>query len=150
MASTKKIVIGSFIGLAVTAVVFFIYLNMAFPKVRCEAFNHLESPEKYADCAGCHAKVTAQISQDWFESKHGVTLVKCVACHGQPDGKGAIPFSANPDPQVICTRCHAPAMERMTAKFGPSPECITCHPRHQNPMHGNAYETRKPSDKTSW
>ena len=150
MASTKKIVISSLIVVAVVVVAFFVYLNQAFPKVRCEAFKHLEAPEKYADCAGCHAKITAQVAQDWFESKHGVTLVKCVACHGQPDGKGSIPFTARPDPKVICVRCHAPAMERMNAKFGPTPDCNGCHPRHQNPMHGDAYQPRNPTDKISF
>ncbi len=146
MAPAKKIIIGLSVCV-VLVLAFFLYLELAFPKVRCEAFKHVEDPEKYADCTSCHLKVTAQVTQDWFESKHGVNLVKCVVCHGQPDGKGAIPFAAKPNAKEICARCHAPAMDRMTAKFGTDLDCNTCHPRHQNPMHGNAYESKQRTTK---
>ncbi len=130
---------------------FFLYINTAFPEVRCEAVKHLDAPEKYADCYSCHVKTTAKESQDWKDSKHGVMLVKCVVCHGQPDGKGAIPFAAKPDPMVTCVRCHDPAIKRMVAKYGdPRPNCNTCHPNHQNPMHADAYENRTPSGKISF
>lgn len=150
MPPVKKIVLVVAAGLALSAASFFIYLEYAFPKVRCEAsFKHLDPPEKYADCTACHAKITPQVAQDWFESKHGMVLVKCVVCHGQPDGTGAVPFTATPDVQDICSRCHAPAMERMYSKFGPNLDCNTCHPRHQNPLHGNAYETKLPATETT-
>ena len=48
------------------------------------------------DCYGCHLKVTPQVAQDWYESKHGVTLVRCQVCHGQPDGKALSRSSASP------------------------------------------------------
>ncbi|MDR2669619.1 MAG: hypothetical protein LBC14_06685 [Desulfovibrio sp.] len=128
---------------------FFLYLDKAFPEVRCEAA-HLAAPEGYEDCLSCHVKVTAQVAQDWKESKHGVMLVKCVVCHGEPDGKGSIPFAARPDQQMICSRCHDPAMQRMTAKFGGGSDCGTCHPRHQNPMHADAYQKTAASGKTSF
>ncbi|MDR2054827.1 MAG: hypothetical protein LBQ10_03035 [Desulfovibrio sp.] len=128
---------------------FFLYLDRAFPKVRCEGA-HLSVPEKYADCVSCHAKSTARATQDWKESKHGAMLVKCVVCHGEPDGKGSISFSANPDPATICARCHDPAMRRMAAKFGGSADCSICHPRHQNPLHSDAYQHKTPSGKTSF
>ena len=149
MPPIKTILIAVIVGAAFLVAGFFLYLNYAFPPVRCEAFNHLEAPEKYADCQGCHAKVTPQVAQDWFESKHGMVLVKCFVCHGQPDGKGAIPFMAKPDVKDICARCHAPAMERMYAKFGQNLDCNTCHPRHQNPMHGSAYAAKEPATETT-
>jgi hypothetical protein len=128
---------------------FFLYLDKAFPRVRCEGA-HLSVPEQYADCVSCHVKSTARATQDWQESKHGVMLVKCVVCHGEPDGKGSIPFSAKPDPVAICARCHDPAMQRMAAKFGGNADCGTCHPRHQNPLHGDAYQSKISSGKTSF
>ena len=73
-----------------------VYLHLAFPKVRCEAGKHLDSPEAMADCYECHLKATPKVAQDWYESKHGIQLVKCFMCHGQPDGKGALPFAAKP------------------------------------------------------
>jgi hypothetical protein len=128
---------------------FFLYLDRAFPTVRCEGA-HLSVPEKYADCVSCHVKSTARATQDWKESKHGAMLVKCVVCHGEPDGKGSIPFSANPDPVAVCARCHDPAMQRMAAKFGGSADCNICHPRHQNPLHSDAYQLKVSSGKTSF
>jgi hypothetical protein len=127
---------------------FFWYLDTAFPKVRCEGA-HLAVPEEYADCVSCHAKSTPKVAQDWQESKHGVMLVKCVVCHGEPNGEGSIPFSARPGAIDICARCHDPAIKRMAEKFGGDAECNSCHPRHQNPMHSDAYQEKAPS-KTSF
>jgi hypothetical protein len=148
MLSQHKLLAGAGGALLLVAG-FFLYTHFAFPAVRCEAAKHLDVPEKYADCVTCHAKTTAQIAQDWNDSKHGVTLVKCVVCHGQPDGKGSIPFMAQPDPNVICVRCHEPSMQRMVAKYGEQLDCNTCHPHHQSPMHRKAYEAKVPSKKTS-
>lgn len=136
--------------LAGTAFVsFFMYLAYAFPEVRPQG-THLAVPGEYADCVTCHAKVTAQVTQDWNNSKHGITLVKCVVCHGEPDGQGSIPFTAKPDPILICSRCHDPALQRMVLKYGEKADCNSCHPYHQNPMHGNAYEIRRPTTQTSF
>ena len=136
-----------FVGAAIGS--FFLYLACAFPAVRAEG-THLAVPGEFADCVTCHAKVTAQVTQDWRDSKHGVTLVKCVVCHGEPDGKGSIPFTAKPDPILICSRCHDPALQRMFAKYGQNADCNSCHPYHQNAMHGDAYEIRRPATQTSF
>ena len=116
------------------------YIQAAFPEVRCEA-KHLTDPSQMAgDCYGCHITATAKIAQDWYESKHGVLLVKCFVCHGSPDGKGAVPFAADPDPQIVCGSCHAPAIKRMEEKYGLRPDCNSCHPVHQNSIHHDAYQ----------
>lgn len=127
---------------------FFIYIAYAFPVVRPTG-THPAVPGEYADCTSCHEKFTAHSTQDWRESKHGVTLVKCVTCHGEPDGKGSIPFTATPDPVLICARCHDPAIARMVTKYGEKAQCASCHPYHQNPMHGKAYEMRAPATQTA-
>lgn len=125
--------------IVVVMVVIGFYLSAAFPRVRCEAAKHLDSPDTLADCYECHKKATPKVAQDWLESKHGVQLVKCFMCHGQPDGKGALPFALNPDPVVTCQRCHEPSMHRMTVKFGLTRACGDCHPFHQNSIHHEAY-----------
>ncbi len=129
---------------------FFLYLDSAFPQTKCEAARHLDFPEQYADCVTCHERTTAEITQDWKESKHGIMLVKCVVCHGEPDGTGAVPFAAKPDPERICSQCHDPAMKSMTEKYGELLDCNTCHPHHQNSMHGRAYENKTASGKTTF
>lgn len=134
--------------LALLAGGYFAYVSWAFPGVKCEAAKHLDAPERMGDCYGCHVKSTPKVAQDWFESKHGVTLVRCQTCHGQPDGKGSLPFSRVPGVEV-CSRCHSLAIDRMEAKFGKRNDCSSCHPNHQSPMHGGAYEYRQASTKTT-
>lgn len=149
MSACQKFLVG--LGVAALCVGgYFFYISQAFPEVRCEGAKHLERPEEFADCVTCHAKVTPKVSQDWLESKHGVMMVKCVVCHGEPDGKGSVPFAKVPDPNRICAQCHGPAMVKMTEKFGVRNDCETCHPNHQNPMHGKAYENKIPTDKVTF
>ena len=125
---------------------YFAYISWAFPADRCEAAKHLDDPERMGDCYGCHVKATPRIAQQWYESKHGITLVRCQTCHGEPDGKGAIPFTRRPGVE-ICARCHSLSIDRMEAKFGKRDDCSTCHPYHQSPMHGSAYTFRQATDK---
>lgn len=139
----KKVVRWVILGLVLVAVLGAgaVYtVNTAFPKTKCEAFEHLKRPDAVADCYECHKKVTPKVAQDWFESKHGVILVKCFVCHGQPDQKGSIPFAAKPDIDLVCKRCHEPAIVRMENKFGLGAKCYDCHPLHQNSMHHDAYK----------
>ena len=148
MQSPKKWLIASLAGLAAVGG-YFAYMAWAFPDVRCEG-KHLTAPESMqGDCYGCHLKATPRVAQEWYESKHGVMLVRCQTCHGLPDGSGSIPFSAAPG-KDICARCHSAAIESMEAKFGRRDDCSTCHPYHQSPMHGDAYTYRQPSGITAF
>jgi hypothetical protein len=128
-------------ALAVLALAYFSYLSLAFSGTRCTwgQAQHGEVTDAQSDCYACHKKVTPKIAQDWNESKHGMLLVKCYVCHGLPDGKGAVPFSAKPDAKVACQRCHAPAIERMYTKFGVREGCNSCHGFHTNSLHHDAY-----------
>lgn len=127
---------------------YFAYVAWAFPEERCEAAKHLSSPEREGDCYGCHVKSTPKVAQEWYESKHGITLVRCQTCHGQPDGQGALPFARIPGKE-ICARCHSLAIDRMEARFGKRDDCSSCHPNHQSPMHGQAYVFRQATTKTT-
>ncbi len=100
---------------------------------------HLIAPDSAADCYECHKLATPRIAQNWLESKHGVVLMKCFVCHGEPGGKGSVPFTVSPDP-AICSKCHDPAMQRMKTKYGVrAKDCYSCHPFHQNSLHHDAY-----------
>ena len=46
-----------------------------------------------AECRDCHRTVTAEIHEQWFESKHGINNVLCVVCHGGFDN-----FMKSPPP----------------------------------------------------
>ena len=127
-------------GLVLLGILSMVYVNTAFPKIRCTAgVDHLEAEMDNTDCYTCHVKSTPKVAQDWYESKHGVMLVKCVVCHGQPDNKGAVPFSRNPAVETVCKKCHDPAIARMEAKFGLDLNCSQCHPYHNNSIHHDAY-----------
>ncbi len=104
-----------------------------------QRIKHLDIPDSAGDCYECHKKVTPRLAQDWLESKHGVGLMKCFVCHGNPDNKGSVPFQVNPDPQVVCRKCHEPAMKKMEQQYGIKPDCNQCHPYHQNSLHHKAY-----------
>lgn len=128
-------------GIATVALMLLLgYIGYAFPGVRCEAVKHLDSPEKSADCYKCHREATPKIAQHWYESKHGVTLVKCYVCHGQPGREGSIPFAVNPDVDTTCRKCHDPSIKKMEARFGLNLRCNQCHPFHQDSIHHQAYE----------
>lgn len=128
----------------VLAVSSYAYFQSTFPESRCgESMTHLETTDSASDCYECHSKATPKVALDWFESKHGVMLVKCFVCHGQPDGKGSIPFSVNPDVDATCRKCHDPSIQMMEKKYGLNPECNSCHPFHNNSLHHKAYTKTK-------
>ena len=142
-----KILLFSLLAVIVLVGGYFLYMAWAFPAVRCEAAKHLDSPQMAGDCYACHVKATPRVAQEWYESKHGVPLVRCQTCHGMPDGKGSLPFTRTPGVEV-CARCHSLSISRMEAKFGKRNDCSSCHPYHQSAMHGGAYQYRQPSAKT--
>ncbi len=129
--------LAKWLALSAVAVLF---LSVTATPASAKSIKHLKAPDDAADCYTCHQKVTPRIAQNWYESKHGVALMKCFVCHGQPDGKGSIPFAVEPDAATVCRKCHEPAMIRMVKKFGQKPDCYKCHPFHQNSLHHEAYK----------
>jgi len=139
-----KWIIGVTAGCLVLGVFIGIYYQYTFPAVKCKAaIKHLDVPDSLGDCYTCHKKSTPKVANDWLESKHGVMLVKCFVCHGQPDGKGSVPFAVNPDPKTVCRKCHDPSMKEMEKKYGIEPDCNRCHPFHHNSLHHKAYTKQK-------
>ncbi len=127
----KRLTLPSLLGAAI--------ILLAFSNVSAKGVKHLTAPDSAADCYECHKLVTPRVAQNWMESKHGVVLMKCFVCHGEPGGQGSVPFTVEPDP-AICAKCHDPAMQRMKDKFGvKAKDCYSCHPFHQNSLHHDAY-----------
>jgi len=124
-----------------------LFLCFSASNVSAASIKHLKAPDDAADCYECHKKVTPRVAQNWYESKHGVMLMKCFVCHGQPDGKGSIPFMVVPEPKAVCRKCHEPAMIRMEKKFGIEPDCYKCHIFHQNSLHHRAYQKSSAKSK---
>ena len=139
MSRTLKLILA--INLMVLALLTFAYAHlMVGPGKLIPGHKDLE-----ADCFACHVKATPKVAQDWYESKHGVVLVKCFVCHGQPDGKGSVPYAVNPDVDTTCRKCHDTSILEMERKYGLPLKCVECHPFHQNSLHHKAYV--KPTSK---
>ncbi len=125
--------------LIILGMVCFAFIAISATSVFSKGVKHLIAPDSAADCYECHKLSTPRIAQNWMESKHGVMLMKCFVCHGEPGGEGSVPFTVSPDP-VVCSKCHDPAMQRMKAKYGVKAQaCYSCHPFHQNSLHHDAY-----------
>ena len=87
----KKPLVIALAAVILLVIGFFVYIQTAFTGTRCEGAKHLEAEAMIGDCYGCHLKVTPQIAQDWYESKHGVTSVT-----GSPTARAPSPSSVSP------------------------------------------------------
>jgi hypothetical protein len=75
------------------------------------------------ECATCHRVDTPDAFKAWEDSKHGLSLVKCVVCHGST-GKD---FKAKPA-ATTCRGCHAGKAEALAGR--PVRDCFACHAPH--------------------
>jgi hypothetical protein len=79
----------------------------------------LSEQEKLIDCADCHKNSTPKIHNEWYESTHGISNVKCYLCHGTFENMKKIPDLSN------CAVCHKGAFEHSGGK-----KCWECHKAH--------------------
>lgn len=91
----KKPLIIALAAVILLVIGFFAYIQNAFTGTRCEAAKHLDA-DMIGDCYGCHLKVTPQVAQDWYESKHGVTLVRCQVATASRTARALSRSSASP------------------------------------------------------
>ena len=76
--------------------------------------------EKLVACDECHQKATPDIYKQWFDSLHGIGMVKCYQCHGTFE-------NFNVEPAVsVCATCH----EKMVEKCPKDQKCWACHKPH--------------------
>ena len=94
-----------------------------------ELTEHMEV-EATDTCDGCHAEITPEIHQEWFDSKHGVLNVKCFVCHGAI-GEDFM-FKPSPD---RCVGCHFEQVESLATPFMEGKNCFSCHPPHELSPH---------------
>jgi len=85
----------------------------------------LTEQEQYIACADCHKTETPEIYEQWFQSGHGIGMVKCYQCHGTYEDLQVVPETAN------CAVCHSGEFHRTPADS----QCWTCHPAHTFVMH---------------
>ena len=80
----------------------------------------LSDQEQFIACSQCHQEATPELYQEWFDSLHGVAMVKCYQCHGTFET-----FRITPTAQV-CAACH----ENMMHKCPQDKPCWDCHTPH--------------------
>lgn len=80
----------------------------------------LSEQEMLIDCAVCHKEATPQVEQEWFDSVHGIAMVKCYQCHGTFEN-----FQVTPSKET-CGTCHAD----MLNKCPQEKQCWECHVPH--------------------
>lgn len=80
----------------------------------------LSEQEMLIACADCHKDVTPEIEKEWYDSLHGIAMVKCYECHGTFGN-----FSVTPTRQT-CGTCHAD----MLKKCPQDKPCWECHVPH--------------------
>lgn len=78
------------------------------------------------DCIECHKDVAPELVQQWEQSAHGFTGVKCQVCHGDEKNFNSIPSNNT------CRGCHADQFENSTAA---DKSCSSCHTAHNFTIH---------------
>lgn len=80
----------------------------------------LSEQEMLQPCADCHRETTPELEKEWFDSVHGIAMVKCYQCHGTFET-----FKVTPS-QADCAICHAD----MLNKCPNDKPCWECHIPH--------------------
>jgi len=107
-------------GLILVAAVFAFTWSVT---VHAEKSSHpeLTEQEMLVDCAECHKETTPDIEKEWFDSVHGLSMVKCYQCHGTFETFTVTPTIDN------CATCHL----AMTAEeHSEKKKCWECHTPH--------------------
>lgn len=79
----------------------------------------LGEQEQYIDCADCHTEATPDVYKEWYDSVHGVAMIKCYLCHGTFESFVVSPQRDN------CATCHADMLEKEQGT-----PCYECHIPH--------------------
>lgn len=80
----------------------------------------LDDQEQYIACSECHQEATPDVYQQWYDSPHGIAMVKCYECHGTFETFRVTPTRDN------CAVCH----EQMLEKCAKDKDCWQCHTPH--------------------
>ncbi|MBC8316972.1 MAG: multiheme C-type cytochrome [Desulfobulbaceae bacterium] len=80
----------------------------------------LTEQEKLRPCSECHQIETPEIYDEWYNSRHGLGMVKCYQCHGTYENMLTVPEKST------CGFCHNGALEKCPA----DKPCWQCHAVH--------------------
>ena len=80
----------------------------------------LSEQEMLVACSDCHREETPDIEKEWYNSLHGIAMVKCYQCHGTFETFVVSPGKDN------CATCHLDMLE----KCSKDKACWECHVPH--------------------
>ncbi len=88
---------------------------------------HTEIDEEMANmtCVECHQEYSPEVTENWFDSKHGMNNVKCFVCHGDLEET----FVLHPKPDR-CIGCHADQVSSLAHDSMAAKDCFSCHDGH--------------------
>jgi len=89
-------------------------------KAVSEGHADLTDQQMLIACSDCHQTETPDIYNQWYDSLHGIGMVKCYQCHGTFENLVVVPEKS------VCVVCHSAAME----KCPPDKLCWDCHQPH--------------------
>ncbi len=104
-----------------TLLLMFFYVSCWATDIKHESHPELNEQEMFIACADCHKETTPDIEKEWFDSVHGIAMVKCYQCHGTFETFRVNPGKAN------CATCHADQLDKSIAK---DKQCWECHVPH--------------------
>ena len=99
----------------------FIYTTGWASDAASEEHPELDKHEMFIACADCHKEATPEIEKQWYDSVHGIAMVKCYQCHGTFETFRVNPGKAN------CATCHADQIDK---KIAQDKQCWECHVPH--------------------
>lgn len=120
MVKRQKIVFFAGFFPALLGLVFSALMVMAGEEKKTPNHPQLSEQEMLIDCAACHRETTPAVEKEWFNSVHGLAMVKCYQCHGSFEN-----FAVTPTKQT-CGTCHADMLQ----KCPQDRLCWECHVPH--------------------
>ena len=113
-------------GLNLLFAVFFLLWACAGPESStvetdaASAHPELSAQEMLVPCSECHQEATPDIYDEWYNSVHGIGMVKCYQCHGTFENMKTQPAASD------CMVCHADQIK----KCPKDKKCWSCHNAH--------------------
>ena len=87
---------------------------------RPAAHPEMDASDQFTPCQTCHEDATPDLHEQWFESRHGITNVKCYQCHGTYEDLKVSPAIDS------CAACHADRLDHCPGDKA----CWACHKPH--------------------
>ena len=119
MKQDKMIITGGLL-LAVLAALIFLVQPVTGQNNK-DSHPELSEQEMLIACVDCHRENTPDIEKEWYDSVHGIAMVKCYQCHGTFET-----FQVSPTKED-CATCHKDMLGKEGAK---DKACWECHVPH--------------------